>query len=178
MYRFGIQRKPCCNRSLCIHRFSQKLQVLTMSVIFVDLQEMVRQKEKLLMDRLHQAFRRSESQLISVLERRKGEVKVCDISVSFFFVFPYLVVQRVNVVMSASTQVVRGVCQPQSISGLLNFPWVVSTKPYESQFHMCRMQVELLPLIYQSVAVTDLTCINFHLNKVSLVSKIMNWTVM
>lgn len=59
-----------------------------MSVIFVDLQEMVRQKEKLLMDRLHQAFRRSESQLISVLERRKGEVKVCDISVSFFFCLP------------------------------------------------------------------------------------------
>ncbi|KAH3752765.1 hypothetical protein DPMN_187391, partial [Dreissena polymorpha] len=38
-------------------------------------EEMLRQKEKLLMERLHQAFRRAESQLISVLERRKGEVK-------------------------------------------------------------------------------------------------------
>lgn len=28
------------------------------------------------MDRLHQSFRRAESQLVSVLERRKGEVKV------------------------------------------------------------------------------------------------------
>ncbi|XP_052761377.1 uncharacterized protein LOC128204074 isoform X2 [Mya arenaria] len=38
-------------------------------------EEMLRQREKLLMERLHQAFRRAESQLISVLERRKGEVK-------------------------------------------------------------------------------------------------------
>ncbi|KAK2169280.1 hypothetical protein NP493_1197g00020 [Ridgeia piscesae] len=32
-------------------------------------------KERLMMDRLHKSFRRSENQLISVLERRKGEVK-------------------------------------------------------------------------------------------------------
>ncbi|XP_045180354.2 uncharacterized protein LOC123539694 isoform X3 [Mercenaria mercenaria] len=38
-------------------------------------EEMLRQREKLLMERLHQSFRRAESQLISVLERRKGEVK-------------------------------------------------------------------------------------------------------
>ncbi|OWF49741.1 uncharacterized protein LOC110451314 [Mizuhopecten yessoensis] len=37
--------------------------------------EMLRQKEKLLMDRLHRAYRRAESQLVSVLERRKGEIK-------------------------------------------------------------------------------------------------------
>ena len=37
---------------------------------------MLRQREKLLMERLHQSFRRAESQLVSVLERRKGEVKV------------------------------------------------------------------------------------------------------
>ena len=29
-----------------------------------------------MMDRLHKAFRRGENQLISVLERRKGEVEV------------------------------------------------------------------------------------------------------
>ena len=29
-----------------------------------------------MMDRLHKSFRRSENQLISVLERRKGEIKV------------------------------------------------------------------------------------------------------
>jgi hypothetical protein len=29
------------------------------------------------MDRLHRAYRRAESQLISTLESRKGEVKVC-----------------------------------------------------------------------------------------------------
>lgn len=38
-------------------------------------EELLRQREKLLMERLHQAFRRAESQLVSVLERRKGEVK-------------------------------------------------------------------------------------------------------
>lgn len=42
---------------------------------FVGLQEILRQREKLLMDRLHRAYRRAESQLISVLERRKGEVQ-------------------------------------------------------------------------------------------------------
>ncbi|KAJ8321997.1 hypothetical protein KUTeg_000468 [Tegillarca granosa] len=35
----------------------------------------LKQKEKLLMDRLHRAFRRAESHLISTLESRKGEVK-------------------------------------------------------------------------------------------------------
>ena len=39
-------------------------------------QELLRHKEKMLMDRLHQSFRRAESQLISILEHRKGEVKV------------------------------------------------------------------------------------------------------
>ncbi|KAK3732447.1 hypothetical protein RRG08_037451 [Elysia crispata] len=38
-------------------------------------EEQLRQREKLLMDRLHRGFLRAESQLISVLERRKGEVK-------------------------------------------------------------------------------------------------------
>lgn len=38
-------------------------------------EEILRQREKLLMDRLHRAYRRAESQLISVLERRKGEVQ-------------------------------------------------------------------------------------------------------
>ncbi|KAL3889356.1 hypothetical protein ACJMK2_001700 [Sinanodonta woodiana] len=38
-------------------------------------EEILLQREKLLMDRLHLAFRRAESQLISVLEKRKGEVK-------------------------------------------------------------------------------------------------------
>ena len=42
----------------------------------IGLQEMLRLKEKMLMDRLHQSFRRAESQLISILENRKGEVKV------------------------------------------------------------------------------------------------------
>lgn len=38
-------------------------------------EEILKQKEKLLMDRLHRAFRRAESQLTSTLESRKGEVK-------------------------------------------------------------------------------------------------------
>lgn len=38
-------------------------------------EELLRHKEKMLMDRLHQSFRRAESQLISILEHRKGEVK-------------------------------------------------------------------------------------------------------
>ena len=32
------------------------------------------------MDKLHRAYRRAESQLISTLESRKGEVKVCHMS--------------------------------------------------------------------------------------------------
>ncbi|XP_046362564.2 uncharacterized protein LOC124139499 [Haliotis rufescens] len=38
-------------------------------------EELMKQREKLLLDRLHKAFRRSESQLISRLEDRKGEVR-------------------------------------------------------------------------------------------------------
>ncbi|XP_035825164.1 uncharacterized protein LOC101851493 [Aplysia californica] len=38
-------------------------------------EELLRQREKLLMDRLHRGFLRAESQLISVLEKRKGEVR-------------------------------------------------------------------------------------------------------
>ena len=39
-------------------------------------EELMKQREKLLLDRLHKAFRRSESQLVGTLENRKGEVKV------------------------------------------------------------------------------------------------------
>ncbi|XP_013405388.1 uncharacterized protein LOC106170172 [Lingula anatina] len=47
-------------------------------------EEIAQQKERLLMDRLHKAFRRSENQLTTVLERRKGEVKTMygDLTVS------------------------------------------------------------------------------------------------
>ncbi|ESO86001.1 hypothetical protein LOTGIDRAFT_235599 [Lottia gigantea] len=38
-------------------------------------EELLRQKEKLMLDHVHKAFRRAESQLIGTLERRKGEVK-------------------------------------------------------------------------------------------------------
>ena len=43
---------------------------------YLNFQEMLRHKEKMLMERLQQSFRRAESQLISILEHRKGEVKV------------------------------------------------------------------------------------------------------
>ena len=39
-------------------------------------QQLQQQKEHLMLDRLQMAFRRSENQLINVLEKRKGEVKV------------------------------------------------------------------------------------------------------
>ncbi|PVD32684.1 hypothetical protein C0Q70_08129 [Pomacea canaliculata] len=38
-------------------------------------EELLKQREKLLMERLHRGFRKAESQLISVVEDRKGEVK-------------------------------------------------------------------------------------------------------
>ncbi|KAL8561388.1 hypothetical protein ACOMHN_063315 [Nucella lapillus] len=38
-------------------------------------EELLRQREKLLMERLHRGFRKAESQLVSALEDRKGEVK-------------------------------------------------------------------------------------------------------
>ena len=40
------------------------------------LQELLKQREKLLMERLHRGFRKAESQLVAALEDRKGEVKV------------------------------------------------------------------------------------------------------
>ena len=47
-------------------------------------QELLKQREKLLMERLHRGFRKAESQLIAALEDRKGEVKV---SACLFFLF-------------------------------------------------------------------------------------------
>ncbi|KAK6182267.1 hypothetical protein SNE40_009987 [Patella caerulea] len=38
-------------------------------------EELLRQREKLMLDHIHKAFRRAESQLVGTLEKRKGEVK-------------------------------------------------------------------------------------------------------
>ena len=40
-----------------------------------------------MMDRLHQAFRRSQNQLVSVLENRKAEVKARRLRKTFVFFF-------------------------------------------------------------------------------------------
>ncbi len=43
-----------------------------------------------MMDRLHQAFRRSQNQLVSVLENRKAEVKARRLRKTFVFFFFFL----------------------------------------------------------------------------------------
>ena len=55
------------------------LQLVTSDSLCINqlqFQELLKQREKLLMERLHRGFRKAESQLIAALEDRKGEVKV------------------------------------------------------------------------------------------------------
>ena len=55
---------------------SDGLGVTASVSININFQELLKQREKLLMERLHRGFRKAESQLIAALEDRKGEVKV------------------------------------------------------------------------------------------------------
>ena len=58
-------------REKCLYRFH-------VQVICVILQEHLMQRDRLLQNKIHQAFRRSEHQLLKALEARKAEVKVRD----------------------------------------------------------------------------------------------------
>ncbi|MCB4774809.1 MAG: hypothetical protein LGB71_05925, partial [Sulfurovum sp.] len=54
---------------------SDRLGVTASVSISINFQELLKQREKLLMERLHRGFRKAESTL-AALEDRKGEVKV------------------------------------------------------------------------------------------------------
>ena len=48
-------------------------------MIILIFQQVNQQRERVMVDRVNKAFRRAENQLVSVLERRKAEVKVSNV---------------------------------------------------------------------------------------------------
>ena len=64
------------------------------------LEEIQLQRERLMLDQLNKAFRKSENQLISVLEKRKAEIRVrVGKLIAFFFIFFYVKL-KYNVLMA------------------------------------------------------------------------------